>query len=145
MISEFRSLRACALGALLLARGIALAVPQRAAKPGSEKIQCDAHLDSKHKGWVIVVLDLTGLSPMKNVEHATIAVDFLDGNGKKVGSQKFPFVDNSEQSLPAGHKYSRPYGYSDKGFSGPVVIAKAVSADALVVTDVRAVKKKDSE
>src|SRR2546428_9362555 len=73
----------------------------------AQKLQCDAQLDSKKKHTVMLLVDASDVPAMKLIIKATITVGFVGADGKKLGSQKFTFVDSSQQPLLPGKTYSR--------------------------------------
>jgi hypothetical protein len=104
------------------------------------KIVFDAQLDAKHKNMIIIVLDLTGLDSKKAVTKVTVNVEFLDKNGKVIGTQQFPFSGNEDPPLMAGKKYSRRFEYNDK-LPQPVAMVKPLGTVALKTTSSQAVQE----
>lgn len=77
-----------------------------------ESIAVDAKLDGH--GAVIVVVDLTKLSPLQRVYDLVIPVEFLDGKGTVVAREQYQFTDATIPTLVGGKKYKRPFEHSVK-------------------------------
>jgi hypothetical protein len=103
---------------------------------------CSAEFDSADKRLILVVCDFSSLDPAQKITEATAYVDILDGDGRRLGSEKFQFVSKDDKRhLNGGKKYSRSFEYATKVAPTVTPILKMSRTEAVVEVQVAADQK----
>jgi hypothetical protein len=88
------------------------------------RVKWDARLDDKNPKQVVIVVDLSDLSPLEAVVSLTITVNVSDG-ARVVRSEDFDFLKDLGAPLLGGKKYSRRFDL-DNGKNPPLKNATAL-------------------